>query len=143
MDALHWFTDPITKHYADFDGRTSRQAFWMYILFYIVGYIILAALVDTLAMLYSLGLLVPSIAITARRLHDIGKSGWWQLIGLIPLIGLIIMIVWCAQETGKEANAYGPATVTPDANQTPAAAVAQNTLPTETNSASSDTTTQS
>lgn len=109
MEALHWFIDPVTKQYADFTGRTTRQEFWMYVLIYIIAYVVVSFVSGTLAMLLALGLLVPNIAITTRRLHDIGKSGWWQLIALIPLVGAIILIVWCAGETGKEANEYGAA----------------------------------
>ena len=54
-----------------------------------------------------IGLALPYIAVTARRLHDIGKSGWLQLIGIIPLVGWIIMIVWCATEGEKKKNKYG------------------------------------
>ena len=109
---MHWFLDPIQNHYADFTGRATRQQFWMFILVYIGIYVavsILENIVGTtlLTMLFSLAVLVPSIAITARRLHDIGKSGWWQLIGFIPLVGLIIMIIWMAQKSDIGANAYG------------------------------------
>ena len=58
------------------------------------------------SMLVSLGTLLPSIAVGARRLHDIDKSGWWQLVGLIPFIGWIIMIWWCVQDS-KEPNRFG------------------------------------
>jgi uncharacterized membrane protein YhaH (DUF805 family) len=57
-----------------------------------------------LGMLVSLGTLHPYIAVTARRLHDTNRSGWWQLIGIIPLIGWIIMIVWCAQESASQSE---------------------------------------
>jgi uncharacterized membrane protein YhaH (DUF805 family) len=57
--------------------------------------------------LFSLAVLLPNIAVAARRLHDIDRSGWWQLILLIPLIGLIVMIYWCVQP-GKEPNRFGP-----------------------------------
>jgi uncharacterized membrane protein YhaH (DUF805 family) len=118
METLHWFTDPITKQYADFTGRASRQAFWMYMLFYIIGYVLLSFVADPLGMLYSLALLVPSIAIAARRLHDIDRSGWWQLIGIIPIVGWIIVIIWYARETGTESNRFGPATNTVAAQAT-------------------------
>ncbi len=55
----------------------------------------------------SLVMFLPSLAIAARRLHDIGKSGWWQLIALIPIIGVIVLIVWLATKGSKEANMYG------------------------------------
>ncbi len=100
------------KQYADFSGRARRKEYWMYILFYIIFYIV-AAVLDgfmgsmILTAVLSLGLLVPSIAIAARRLHDTGRSGWWQLIALIPVIGSIVLIVFLAQDSHEE-NAYGP-----------------------------------
>ena len=113
---MHWFIDPIKNQYADFTGRTTRQQFWMYVLVYI-GIAIVVGIVGAiikmpfLGNILSLALLVPSWAIGARRLHDIGKSGWWQLIGVIPILGAIILIVWMATKGDKEANQYGPAPV--------------------------------
>ncbi|MCU0678434.1 MAG: DUF805 domain-containing protein [Candidatus Pacebacteria bacterium] len=105
---MHWFLDPITKHYADFEGRVGRQEFWMFVLFSILIQIAFDIVgLDIISMLVSLGLLVPSLALGARRLHDIGKSGWWQLLGLIPIIGWIIIIVWLATKTAPVANQYG------------------------------------
>ncbi len=102
-----WFWNPIRNHYADFNGRATRQEFWMYILVYVIIYVVLAALNDLLALAYSLALLVPGIAITARRLHDTGLSGWWQLLGLIPLIGWIIIIVLCVRKSNPAGDKYG------------------------------------
>ncbi len=106
------FFTRVFSQYTDFTGRDSREQYWMFILFYMIIYIALAV-VDTiltgglLTMLFSLALLIPSLAIAARRLHDIGKSGWWQLIVLIPLIGLIVLIIWLATPGIKEENQYG------------------------------------
>ncbi len=110
---MHWFLDPITKHYADFEGRVGRQEYWMFVLFailiqiafYIIAFDIIG--LDIVSMLVSLGLLVPSIAIGARRLHDIDKSGWWQLLAFIPIVGWIILIVWHATKTDPVDNQYG------------------------------------
>jgi len=112
---MHWFIDPIKNHYADFGGRIGRQEYWMFILFSVLLSIALEIVVAVLesfifiliSALFSLGLLVPSIAMATRRLHDIGKSGWWQLLYLIPIIGWIIVIVWLASKTEPIANAYG------------------------------------
>ncbi len=109
---MHWFLDPIQNHYATFSGRTGREAFWMFMLFYFVIYIgltIVLSLVglEAAVMLFTLGVLIPSIAITTRRLHDIGKSGWWQLIGFIPLLGLIVMIIFLIRESDTGDNEYG------------------------------------
>jgi uncharacterized membrane protein YhaH (DUF805 family) len=105
---MHWFIDPIKYHYADFDGRVGRQEFWMFTLFSFILYILLEVIgIDAATLLVSLALSIPSLALSARRLHDIGKSGWWQLIVLIPIIGFIVLIVWCAQKTDPSSNIYG------------------------------------
>jgi uncharacterized membrane protein YhaH (DUF805 family) len=59
-------------------------------------------------LLYTLAVLLPSLAVGARRLHDIGRSGWWQLIGIIPLVGAVVLIVFFATEGERQPNAYGP-----------------------------------
>ncbi|MFT5849293.1 MAG: uncharacterized membrane protein YhaH (DUF805 family) [Patiriisocius sp.] len=108
---MHWFIDPIQNKYADFTGRTSRKEYWMFILVYLLIYIPLTIVTEMLgvplvATLCGLVIVIPSLAIAARRLHDIGRSGWWQLISLIPLLGTIILIVWLATESGED-NQYG------------------------------------
>jgi uncharacterized membrane protein YhaH (DUF805 family) len=92
--------------YADFNGRASRSEFWWFILFIFVGSFVLSMISAIISMLFSLGLLLPSIAAGTRRLHDTDRSGWFQLIGFIPLIGLI-MLYFFAQEA-KEPNRFGP-----------------------------------
>lgn len=109
---MHWFLDPVKNHYADFTGRATRQQYWMYILIYILLYIavaIVAEIINVMALplLFSLAVLVPGLAITARRLHDIGKSGWWQLIGFVPILGLIVMIIFTIKDSAP-ANEWGP-----------------------------------
>ena len=95
------------KKYADFNGRARRKEYWMFVLIYMVINIILAVLgMDIISMIFGLALLVPSISIGARRLHDTGRSGWWQLIYFVPLIGLIVMIVFLAQDSHDD-NDYG------------------------------------
>lgn len=107
------------NHYARFRGRAQRPEFWYFVLFnFLVG--LALGIVDGMLFgfdsdvsifnsLYSLAVFVPSIAVGARRLHDIGRSGWWQLIMLIPLVGIIILIVWWASRGEEGANEYGPA----------------------------------
>ena len=95
------------KKYADFTGRSRRQEYWMFVLIYMIINIVLAVLgMDIISGIVGLALLVPSISIGARRLHDTGRSGWWQLIYFVPLIGLIIMIIFLAQDS-HDANEYG------------------------------------
>jgi len=95
------------KKYADFSGRARRKEYWMFVLIYMVINIILAILgLDIISMIVGLALLIPSISIGARRLHDTGRSGWWQLIYFVPLIGLIVMIVFLVQDSHDD-NDYG------------------------------------
>jgi len=108
------------KKYAEFTGRVGRAEYWYFVLFTIIVSVILSVLgtmigaLGFLSPLYALAALVPSLAVGARRLHDIGKSGWIQLIVLIPLIGAIWLIVLLATEGNPGGNAYGPG-----ANATP------------------------
>ncbi|RHW74599.1 DUF805 domain-containing protein [Colwellia sp. RSH04] len=95
------------KKYADFTGRARRKEYWMFMLIYLIIQVVLSVLgLDLALMVLGLGLLVPSLSLGARRLHDTGRSGWWQLIYLVPLIGLIVMIVFLAQDSHDE-NDYG------------------------------------
>ena len=94
--------------YADFNGRASRSEFWWFYLFTILVWIVGFVINPVVELIFIVGLLLPYIAVTARRLHDIDKSGWLQLIGIIPLIGTIIMIIWCATEGTKKKNKFGP-----------------------------------
>lgn len=96
------------EKYATFEGRASRSEFWWFVLFLVLVSIACSIVSDWISLAFSLATLVPAIAVTARRLHDVDKSGWMQLIGLIPIVGWILVIVWCAQ-VGKEPNRYGPA----------------------------------
>ena len=96
------------KKYVDFNGRASRSEFWWFYLFWIIAYIVSAMIDPILILLVILGLLLPYITVTARRLHDINKTGWLQLIVLIPLVGPIIMLVFCVTEGDKKRNKYGP-----------------------------------
>ena len=80
----------------------------MFVLFSIIIQVALDIVrLDMIGMLVSLGLLLPSLGLGARRLHDIGKSGWWLLLGFIPIVGWIILIVWLATKTDSAANEYG------------------------------------
>ncbi|WP_400162447.1 DUF805 domain-containing protein [Brevibacillus sp. TJ4] len=109
---MQWFLK-VVKDYAVFGGRARRKEYWMYTLFYAIGYLILyileslIGLTQVLTGIYSLALLLPSLGVTIRRLHDTGRSGWWILISLIPLIGAIILLVFLCQDS-KGSNQYGP-----------------------------------
>lgn len=110
--SFDWFLNPVMNQYADFNGRTTRQGYWMFALqqFLIsIALSIMSGIVDMpyLTPFFALAIFIPSIAIAVRRLHDIGKSGWWWLIIIIPFIGIIIYIVFLATKGDAGPNAYG------------------------------------
>jgi uncharacterized membrane protein YhaH (DUF805 family) len=97
----------VLKKYADFNGRARRKEYWMFILVSIIINVVLAIFsMDIVSMIFSLALLVPNISVGARRLHDTGRSGWWQLIYFVPLIGMVVMIVFLVQDSHDD-NDYG------------------------------------
>ncbi len=91
--------------YAAFNGRASRSEYWWFLLFTFLASLATGIVSDTLSALFSLGVLLPSLAVGARRLHDTNRSGWFLLIWLIPVIGWIVLIVWTTQES-KEPNQF-------------------------------------
>jgi uncharacterized membrane protein YhaH (DUF805 family) len=108
------------KKYAVFSGRSRRMEFWYFVLFNIIVAVVLA-LIDTLlgtttgvssfgllSGIYSLAVLIPTLAVTVRRLHDIDRTGWWILINLIPLIGTIVLLVFELTPGTPGSNRYGP-----------------------------------
>ena len=109
---MNWYIG-VLKRYLDFSGRAQRMEYWMFTLINILvmlGLAILDALLGLgfLSTIYALGVLIPSLAVGVRRLHDTNRSGWWLLIGLVPLIGLIVLIVFFVQDSQPGANEYGP-----------------------------------
>ena len=107
--------------YVDFTGRARRSEFWWFVLFQVlVG--IAASILDWLFLdqyrfnndsngplqtIANLALFLPSIAVTVRRLHDIDRSGWWQLIGLVPIVGWILMLIWLIRDGQPHQNRFG------------------------------------
>ncbi len=104
---MKWYLK-VLKQYADFTGRANRKEYWFFVLFNFIAYFVLYFISEYIAILYSLAVLLPGIAVGVRRLHDIGKSGWMMFIGLIPLIGAIWLIVLMVQAGDADANEYGP-----------------------------------
>ena len=93
------------NNYANFNGRAGRAEFWWWALFCLLGSLILGVVSHKLSAIFSLATFVPYIAVAARRLHDTDRSGWLQLVGLVPLVGWIILIYWLAQES-KSGSRY-------------------------------------
>ena len=115
FNMIDWFVKCL-KNYANFTGRARRKEFWFFTLVQFI-ILIIAQIIDSVIgtefVLYALivlALLIPSLAVSVRRLHDLSKSGWWYLIALIPLIGAIILIIWFATETKAEVNQWGQPT---------------------------------
>ncbi|MED1204026.1 DUF805 domain-containing protein [Heyndrickxia acidicola] len=110
---MQWYLK-VLNNYAGFEGRARRKEYWMFVLFNFIFELIVRivdAILHThslLPFLYGLAVLIPSLAVSARRLHDTGKSGWVQLINLIPVIGTIIFIVFMCQDSQDRPNKYGP-----------------------------------
>lgn len=103
----------VFERYAVFEGRAGRAEYWWFFLAnFLIGLVIqvLAGVSDALVILsviYSLALLIPGLAVAVRRLHDTNKSGWWLLIALVPLVGIIVLIVFLATDGDPGANQYG------------------------------------
>ncbi len=115
----------LTQKFATFDGRARRSEFWWFALFTTIVQVI-ASIIDrailgadsqvgVVAGIAWLALIVPSLAVGARRLHDTGRSGWWQLLSLIPLVGTIILIIWWAKDGDTAPNQHGINPKTTDA----------------------------
>ena len=116
---MEWATLPL-KRYAEFTGRSRRKEYWMFTLL-AIGIYIVASILDRIAgmngmiagrygpitVLVALGLLVPSIAVSIRRLHDSDRSGWWLLLGLVPMVGEIIVLVFMVLKGTRGANRFG------------------------------------
>ena len=116
---MEWATLPL-KRYAEFTGRSRRKEYWMFVLLSI-GIYVIARILDGIAglngviagtygpitALAALGLLVPSLAVSIRRLHDSDRSGWWLLLGLVPIVGEIIVLIFMVLEGTRGANRFG------------------------------------
>ena len=109
---MNWYLE-VLKKYAVFSGRARRKEYWMFILFNMIIAValgIIEGLVGSpgvVGTLYSLAVLIPSIAVLVRRLHDTDRSGWWILIGFIPVIGFIVLLVFTIQDSKPGKNQYG------------------------------------
>jgi len=109
--------------YATFAGRAGRSEFWWFVLFNFLVSMAASLIWYRLGNLAGLALLLPSVAVGARRLHDIGKSGWLQLLWFVPLIGGLLLIYWAVQKSDPNANEYGPPPATAPVAAVPPGAV--------------------
>ena len=115
---VNWYIEVMRK-YAVFSGRARRQEYWMFVLFNVIIVLFLGIIDEmadsdfessrsTLTTLYVLATLIPFLAVGVRRLHDTGRSGWWLLISLIPIIGTIVLLIIAVRDSQPTDNKYGP-----------------------------------
>lgn len=116
---MNWYLDVLRK-YMVFEGRARRKEYWMFCLFNLIASCALATVdlvmgtfnrtvgIGVFSALYSLAVLLPSIGVSIRRLHDTDRSGWWLLIALVPCLGAIVLIVYLVQGGTAGQNRFGP-----------------------------------
>ena len=113
MNPVSAWQKVVLKNYANFSGRARRAEYWHFALANFLAYIALVILslvsdaLGLLSLLYWIGVLVPSIAVAIRRMHDVGKSGWWLLISLVPVVGLVLILVWVFSDSQRGTNEWG------------------------------------
>ena len=88
-----YFLDIVTKHFFDFSGKEGRKVFWLFVLNVVIIGFVLGLISSILSTIFSIAMILPGLGILVRRLHDAGFSGWWALLLLIPVIGLIAVII--------------------------------------------------
>lgn len=116
---MNYYMEVLRKYFV-FEGRSRRKEYWMFVLFNILISIVLSIVervtglysvdngVGFLTSIYSLAILIPSISVGVRRLHDTGKSGWWILLNLVPFIGWLVLIAFYVTDSDAGSNKYGP-----------------------------------
>ena len=104
----------LLQKYVNFSGRAMRSEYWWYVLFVVIVAVVLA-IIDNLVIgasllgsIWSLATLLPSLGVSVRRLHDLDKSGWWLLLGFIPLIGALVLLYWFCLPGTPGDNRFGP-----------------------------------
>ena len=116
---MNWYLQALKK-YATFTGRARRKEYWFYMLFYLIILVVLSICdgiigttmqgggVGILTLIYILAVLVPTLAVTVRRLHDTDRSGWWIFIQLVPIIGFFVFLYFMVSDGTPGTNTYGP-----------------------------------
>ncbi|MEA1063412.1 DUF805 domain-containing protein [Apirhabdus apintestini] len=125
---MNWYLK-VLKNYSGFRGRARRKEYWMFALFSTIITLVLSVIdsaagftfsedAGVLSTIYGLLILVPTIAVMARRLHDTNRSAWWILIGLVPLIGALVLLVFFCLKGSDGENRFGPDPLAEDAQMT-------------------------
>ncbi len=110
---MEWYLG-VWKKFGVLEGRARRKEYWIFVLFNLLAFIALGFIEatigapGTLVGLYSLAVLIPSITVGVRRLHDTDRSGWWLLIGLLPLVGTVVLLVFFLIDGTQGENRFGP-----------------------------------
>lgn len=111
---MKWYLYVVKQNFANFNGRASREEYWLFFLFNMI-FSVVAFIVDSILgtgmviyLLYLIILTIPHLAVFVRRMHDIGKSGVWFFIGIIPIIGAIWLLILLFKESESKENQYGP-----------------------------------
>ena len=119
---MNWYLK-VLKQYADFSGRARRKEYWMYSLFFFIFVIVAMVLDNVLGLtfnvygqsfgygwlytIFCLAHFIPSLAVCVRRLHDVGRSGWWYFINFVPFVGVIILLIWFCTDSQEGENKWG------------------------------------
>ncbi len=116
---MNWFLEALRK-FATFSGRSRRSEYWYFTLVYLIAAIILSVLdiatglydkstgIGVLSAIFAIAMILPSLSVSVRRLHDTNRSGWWLLIALVPLLGAIVLLIFMVLDSEAGANRFGP-----------------------------------
>lgn len=115
---MNWYL-AVLKNYVGFSGRARRKEYWMFTLFNVIFSFILGVVdgivfgggensIGVFGLIYSLAVFLPSLAVSARRLHDIDRTAWWLLLCLVPIVGWLVLLVFAMLEGSKGDNRFGP-----------------------------------
>lgn len=107
---MNWYLS-VLKNYAQFSGRARRKEYWMFVLFNTIASVVALTIdgalgIQILLLVYMLATIIPSIAVSIRRLHDTNRSGWWLLLNLVPLANIVVLVLMCFDST-PGSNQYG------------------------------------
>lgn len=117
---MNWYFQALANYF-NFTNRARRKEYWMFVLFNLIFMFVVSVMDGVLGSfgilsgLYALGVFIPGFAVTVRRLHDTGRSGWWMLISIIPILGIIVLTYFMVLEGHTGVNEYGVNPKTPDA----------------------------